>query len=73
MKMKVKKNLLTSFLQVIVVAYKNRKLPYQPPNSDGVERERREKKNFPFLGVLNKIRLKKKIKEIRKGKNVFLR
>ncbi|KAJ0755494.1 putative proton-dependent oligopeptide transporter family, PTR2 family proton/oligopeptide symporter [Helianthus annuus] len=34
-KMKVKKSILTSFLQVIVVAYKNRKLPSQPPNSDG--------------------------------------
>ncbi|KVI05944.1 Major facilitator superfamily domain, general substrate transporter [Cynara cardunculus var. scolymus] len=33
-KMKVKKSLFTSFIQVIVVAYKNRKLPSQPPNAD---------------------------------------
>nr|GEV40842.1 protein NRT1/ PTR FAMILY 1.2-like [Tanacetum cinerariifolium] len=34
-KMKVKKSLFTSFLQVIVVAYKNRKLPTKSPNADG--------------------------------------
>ncbi|XP_071710048.1 protein NRT1/ PTR FAMILY 1.2-like [Rutidosis leptorrhynchoides] len=34
-KMEVKKSLFTSFMQVIVVAYKNRKLPSQPPNADG--------------------------------------
>ncbi|KAJ9568290.1 LOW QUALITY PROTEIN: hypothetical protein OSB04_004256 [Centaurea solstitialis] len=34
-KMKVKKSLFTSFIQVIVVAYKNRKLPSKPPTADG--------------------------------------
>ncbi|KAJ0834051.1 putative proton-dependent oligopeptide transporter family, PTR2 family proton/oligopeptide symporter [Helianthus annuus] len=34
-KMKVKKSIFTSLLQVIVVAYKNRKIPSQPPSSDG--------------------------------------
>jgi peptide/histidine transporter 3/4 len=34
-KTKVKKSILASFIQVIVVAFKNRKLPSQPLNSDG--------------------------------------
>ncbi|KAI3766609.1 hypothetical protein L2E82_16673 [Cichorium intybus] len=55
-KMKVKKSLFTSFLQVIVVAYKNRKLPSKPPTSDGWHYHRDAPESLPTkrLRFLNK-------------------
>ncbi|CAI9281198.1 unnamed protein product [Lactuca saligna] len=55
-KMKVKKSLFTSFLQVIVVAYKNRKLPSQPPNSDSWQYHKDSPESLPTkrLRFLNK-------------------
>lgn len=55
-KMKVKKSLFTSFIQVIVVAYKNRKLPSQPPNAEGWNHHKDSPDSVPTkrLRFLNK-------------------
>nr|XP_043614795.1 protein NRT1/ PTR FAMILY 1.2-like [Erigeron canadensis] len=55
-KSKVKKSLFTSFLQVIVVAYKNRKLPSQSPSADGWHYHRDSPNSLPTkrLRILTK-------------------
>ncbi|KAM0060307.1 putative proton-dependent oligopeptide transporter family, MFS transporter superfamily [Helianthus debilis subsp. tardiflorus] len=55
-KTEVKKSILTNLVQVIVVAFKNRKLPHQPLNSDGWQYHKDSPDSLPTkrLRFLNK-------------------